>query len=207
MFSEMFLAFVTKTLNKKSLIQCNKQVRQTTPWCWQEVLYNGICHPGTSQRQLPRYAPASASQLTLSVGVEWETVLSEDSLANQGISVWWSENRTICWSGVVRCGVSIGDRLLSADWDTQPTGFSCKHNSGITHCTGRPGFERVPQNFNASFTIPSKTLPNKTHIFFFLHKCQMIELESVFGIWLIPPTNIPTKTLKCPSGHNLGRFQ
>lgn len=31
MFSEMFLAFVTKTLDKKSLIQCNKQVGQTTP--------------------------------------------------------------------------------------------------------------------------------------------------------------------------------
>lgn len=51
-------------------------------------------------------------------------------------------------------------------------------------------------NFNASFTIPSKTLPKKTHIFFFFHMRQMIELENVFGISLIPQTNIPTKTTK-----------
>lgn len=38
-------------------------------------------------RDSSRYASASASQPTLSVGVQWEMALSEDSFANQGISV------------------------------------------------------------------------------------------------------------------------
>lgn len=151
-------------------------------------------------RDSSRHAPASASQPTLSVGVQWEMALSEDSFAHQGISVWWSENRIICWSGVVRCGVSMGTGYCLLTWDTQPTGFSfhsSEHNVGITHCTGRPGLKRASQNFNASFTIPGKTLPKKTHIyFFFFHMRQMIELENVFGISLIPQTNIPTKTTK-----------
>lgn len=184
---------------KKSLIQCNTQVGQTTPWVlrgstlsWHLPFRNLT---GTAQGT-PLPQPVSRP-LVLVYNGRWpyvRTALPTRGSLSDGLRIelfvdlgWWD----------VEWAWGTGYCLLT--WDTQPTGFSfhsSKHNLGITHCTGRPGLKRASQNFNASFTIPGKTLPKKTHIFFFFHMRQMIELENVFGISLIPQTNIPTKTTK-----------
>lgn len=80
---------------KESLIHFNKRVGQSAPLVLKSTLGS---HPlfmyltGT----VPKTHPCLSQSADLSVGAEWETAFSGNSLANHGIFALCSENTIIC---------------------------------------------------------------------------------------------------------------